>query len=624
LVAFVLAGSVAGCAPAGLPSVPPLYLGLAAYQHWDKLPYLEIGDRAEGESTADPAGSNNDRSHVLGVLPDGGRVLFDQTGPGVATFLRMQQRIGAPWRLSVDGGAPITIDAADLGRASSTWPYPLSLNTAQTQGSSVVATQLPFAKSLRLTSAGQNGNFYALYRKLPIDAALPPEGLTAQATALLNAAGTDIAPANLDREQGTLTLRRPGTEVPVTTIAGSRQIRAITFHVPSAEMARFGNARLKISWDGEPTPSVDAPVKYLVGDGAGVYQPQGRNLVQALPSTITAAGSAAVDFSLYWPMPFTTSARVSLVAAEGMSEPVSWSIRHEPFTDPPNWVGKFHANYTDIPSPRPGADMTFLDFRGSGKLVGTVVNFGAVGTTLEGDPRIYLDGSRTPQIAVTGTEEWGLGGDYWNNGAQTTLPLGGLPSATNNPAGAEVDGAAEYRFLIADAIPFNNRIVLTWEHGPQDDSTRRYRATMLWYATPVATAIPTDQHIPTAAPRDRRYPLTSGYGYTLTGPQLTDPVVATRTETHFTAALRGDNVGAFLRRTFDSCVGNQRADVYLDGNFAGTWYNPGTTTGRCWSDNDFPLPKTLTADKQSVTIRIVPIANEWTAARYQTFSFIPA
>src|SRR5262245_64818069 len=49
---------------------PPLYLGLDAYRHWDKLAYLEIGERVWGQSTADPAGGNEDNVHVLRMLPD--------------------------------------------------------------------------------------------------------------------------------------------------------------------------------------------------------------------------------------------------------------------------------------------------------------------------------------------------------------------------------------------------------------------------------------------------------------------------------------------------------------------------------------------------------------------------
>ena len=48
----------------------PLYLGLYAYRHWDKLSYLELGDRVTGQSTADLAGSNSDNLQYLRVLPD--------------------------------------------------------------------------------------------------------------------------------------------------------------------------------------------------------------------------------------------------------------------------------------------------------------------------------------------------------------------------------------------------------------------------------------------------------------------------------------------------------------------------------------------------------------------------
>lgn len=58
-------------APACVP--PPRYLGLAAYRHLDDLSYLNIGDRVEGASTTDPAGTNADNTHVLQPRPHPGR-----------------------------------------------------------------------------------------------------------------------------------------------------------------------------------------------------------------------------------------------------------------------------------------------------------------------------------------------------------------------------------------------------------------------------------------------------------------------------------------------------------------------------------------------------------------------
>ncbi len=53
------------------------------------------------------------------------------------------------------------------GSPASDFPYPLSLNPQQSQGSSIVATSIPFQQSMQWTSQQPNGNFYALYRKLP-------------------------------------------------------------------------------------------------------------------------------------------------------------------------------------------------------------------------------------------------------------------------------------------------------------------------------------------------------------------------------------------------------------------------------------------------------------------------
>src|SRR5205823_315540 len=104
----------------GNNSPPPLYLGLDAYRHWDKLSYLEFGDRVSGQSTADPGGSNTDNAHFLRVLPDGEHVLFDQTGPGLVTFMRMQENYGGPWHLSLDGHVSTTIGTSDLGQMQPT------------------------------------------------------------------------------------------------------------------------------------------------------------------------------------------------------------------------------------------------------------------------------------------------------------------------------------------------------------------------------------------------------------------------------------------------------------------------------------------------------------------------
>jgi D-arabinan exo alpha-(1,3)/(1,5)-arabinofuranosidase (non-reducing end) len=274
-----------------------------------------------------------------------------------------------------------------------------------------------------------------------------------------------------------------------------------------------------------------------------------------------------------------------------------------------------------------------------------VINFSAPDNTLEGDPHIYLDDSKTPQIAVTGTEEWGLGGNYWNGGQQVSLPSGGLPSSINNPPGTNIDGAALYRFLLADSIPFNRHLVVRWEHGGSDESTHPYRATMLWYGTPAQTALSSDSVVPVVpasrlahhytAAGEQIFQRSAAYEYTVHAPLMTASGTTLTGAADFTVQLDQRNTGAFLRRTFDDCLANQRAQVYLDGRFAGTWYDAGASQGididghqRCWRDEDFPLPAALTAGKSLVRMRIVflpttdPPDSAWTALRYTMYSFV--
>ena len=631
---------------------PTLYLGLDAYRYLDKLSYLELGDRIEGASTADPGGSNADNTHVVRVLSDGEHVLFDQLGPGILTFMRMQQNYGSPWNLSLDGHFTTTVSMSDLGQTNpvsdpaSSFPYPLSLNPPQSQGSSIVATSIPFQQSIQWTSQHANGNFYALYRKLPYGSTLHTwngHEPVNDVVRLLRCAGSEIAPQSISQQQGMLSLVAH-RETPVMTLNGPTQIRALEFQVPPQDMVGFGNARLLIYWDGETQPGVNAPIKFLAGDGGGVYSPQNRQLVQGWIAGMRQDQTGAMNANLYWPMPFSSRAHIAILADSSLNA-IRWSVRYEPFPDPPQWWGTFHATYTSVSHPQPGQDMTFLDVQGSGKLVGTVINFSAPGSTLEGDPHIYLDDSQTPQIAGTGTEEWGLGGNYWNGGHQVSLPLGGLPSSINNPSGTNIDGAALYRFLIADSIPFNRHLVVRWEHGGIDESTHPYRATMLWYGTPAQTALLSDTVLPAlpasrlahhyTAKGEHTYQLTAAYEYLVHNPLITARGTTLAGATSFTMQLDPHNAGAFLRRTFDDCVPSQRANIYLDGSFAGTWHDAGASNGagidghqRCWRDEDFPLPAALTAGKSSVHVRIVylpttdPQNSAWTAFRYSMYSFV--
>jgi hypothetical protein len=633
-----MAFSVAGLAssdPGGAANVnpsagrpPPLYLGLDSYLHLGQLSYLEIGDRVEAQTAAQPGGQDS----IIHT-----RILLHQFGPGIVTSMRMQQVLGSPWQLTADGKT-VPITPAEVGQPGGLFPFPLALNPGQSQGSTIIGTPVPFRSQLEVLATARNANFDGLYLKLPYGTPLPADSALSattpaipKAAAVLSSAGTDIAPPNLPSQSGTTSLGASGSATTLATITGSDQIRSLTISVPLSEAVQLGNSTLQIFWDGDTTPAVDAPLKYLAGDGAGVYQPAGRQLVQGLLAGITSDGQTTVSFNLYYPMPFASSARIALVANDASASlgSVAWTVAYQPCTASVFSETDTTEIYTSIASPPPGQDMTFLNYSGSGKLVGTVVNFGAIGTVLQGGPQIFIDSSRTPQIPYTGSEEWGLGGNWFNNGTQDSPPV------------TDVEGAALYRFLIADAIAFNGHLTVDWEHGGVDQTTGPYSAAMMWYGTPRRTAVQTDMvsvgsRTSRAAhdydsPGQTLFRLTAAYEYQPHLPLITGTVAKTGTSATFSMRLASNNNCAFLRRTFDSCVPGQRAAVYVDGTYAGTWFDQGVSNGigydgheRCWRDEDFPLPAALTAGRTSVIIRIQHSGSgsSWTAADYRMFSFV--
>ena len=61
-------------------------------------------------------------------------------------------------------------------------------------------------------------------------------------------------------------------------------------------------------------------------------------------------------------------------------------------------------------------------------------------------------------------------------------------------------------------------------------------------------------------------------------------------EITFTVAIDPDNHGVRLRRRLDQEYARQAADVYVDGQFAGTWYHPDQNSFSRWFDSEYDLP----------------------------------
>ena len=270
----------------------------------------------------------------------------------------------------------------------------------------------------------------------------------------------------------------------------------ITFLGPEPQnWARQGSANhqemlLRMFWDGQERPAVEAPVGDFFANCFGR-----RNEVVSLPVIVEDADS----YNCFWPMPFRKSARIEIVNQS--EKPISllyynidWIQKKKLPRDTPY----FYAQYRQEYPAQHGQDYVVLETKGQGHYVGTVL---AVRTRSpawfgEGDEKIYIDGEAKPSIWGTGTEDYFL--SAW--GLKTTsTPYFGVPYF--DQWGIVGGHTSAYRWHINDPIVFNTGIKVTLEHfgwispdeNPDYKSTSwneredDYASVAFWYQTGTPT-----------------------------------------------------------------------------------------------------------------------------------------
>ncbi len=245
----------------------------------------------------------------------------------------------------------------------------------------------------------------------------------------------------------------PGETLVMASLDGPGMITHIWVTVADNEYAWPRLLRLRVYYDGEKTPSVDAPL----GDFFGVGHGYERNLDSAMVRD-SSFGRAR---NSYWPMPYRKSCRVT-VTNEGNRYVYSYyyHVDYRKYDALPADVGYFHAYYRQERPAAPGRNYTFLSIRGKGQYVGTVLNIiqAQVSWFGEGDDLFYVDGAAHPQIYGTGSE------DYFNEAWGLRVSTGlwtGTPTAEGERVGSRLTG---YRWHVPDPIPFKQSLWAGIEH----------------------------------------------------------------------------------------------------------------------------------------------------------------
>ncbi len=289
-----------------------------------------------------------------------------------------------------------------------------------------------------------------------------------------------------------------GQTATLADISGPGAIRHIWCTIAAEDPHYLRKVVLRMFWDDEEIPSVEAPV----GDFFGVGHALANHFVSLPLTMIKGPGwGRRAGMNCYFPMPFSKRA---LITVENQGEaPVSsfyYYIDHELYDTLDQNQGRFHACYRQaypcrkIEHPAGAEELNLtgednyviLEAQGWGHYVGCVLsvdNFNAYHQNHtwfgEGDDMIFVDGERwPPSLHGTGTEDyfceaWGFpSGEY--SGPYTGVSLG-----------KDVIGWSGkwslYRFHIEDPVYFRKSVRVTIEHGHGNDQGNDYSSVAYWY-----------------------------------------------------------------------------------------------------------------------------------------------
>ena len=250
---------------------------------------------------------------------------------------------------------------------------------------------------------------------------------------------------------------------------------------------------LRIYWDDEKEPSVEAPV----GD---FFCAEGGKFTQL--SSLAVCVNPGSAFNCYWVMPFRKKCRITFENISDKTTTIYYQVNYT-LTEVPDDAAYFHAQYRREHPTEYKKDYTILDgVEGKGHYVGTSMLWqtNSRGWWGEGEIKFFLDGDKKfPTICGTGTEDYFCGSYGFvgqNEDGQTvyrdyTTPYAGF--SVVKPDDNLLDFAQTrfkmYRWHITDPVRFNKDLKVTmqalgWRSGGrylplQDDIS----SVSFWYQT---------------------------------------------------------------------------------------------------------------------------------------------
>ena len=274
---------------------------------------------------------------------------------------------------------------------------------------------------------------------------------------------------------------------------------------------------LRMYWDGEETPSVEAPLGdfFCCGFGQGC-------LVNSLPMAV----NPNRGFNCYFPMPFRKSARLTVENQHKNPVPAFfYQIDYCLYPELPENTGYFHAQWRRQAITDLAQDYVVLDgVRGQGQYVGTYLALSTLERYWwgEGEMKFYIDGDKDyPTICGTGTEDyfggaWSFTHQEGGRSVEQTYctPFLGYPYYSHHDQGVHNDYHNDdcppmrgfYRWHILDPIRFSQDLRVTLQqigvsHGGMFERRDDVSSVAYWYQSEPHGAFPALLPAPARWPR---------------------------------------------------------------------------------------------------------------------------
>jgi hypothetical protein len=269
----------------------------------------------------------------------------------------------------------------------------------------------------------------------------------------------------------------PGETLVLADIQGPGCIVHFRDNVTSKEKHHLQLHVLRMTWDGEATPSVEVPFGDFFGVGFGFTERYSSALmnIDQRRGDVTDPRAMGAARNCYIPMPFARSARIT-VTNEGRLPAKHWfEVNYKAYSTPPQNVGYFHAQYRQA-TPPPEGPYLILDAAGRGHLIGCVLSVmnNDGGWWGEGDEIVYVDGKHV--IQGTGSEDYFCQSYGLRPGC---FPYYGVTICKEPYSTA-------YRWHVPDPVSFKRSIRFMIEHGngnPPFRSGNYYYSVAYWYQT---------------------------------------------------------------------------------------------------------------------------------------------